>query len=66
MKLYQVPRKTKIRLIMEDNDSPPASLPLLKDDILFFDHLDGMYSFCIDELGNIVHLAGYTEVEIVN
>lgn len=65
MKLYQVPRKTNIRIIDKDPSTPIVSLPLFKDDVLFFDHLDGMYSYCKDELGNVVHLAGYTEVEIV-
>ncbi len=28
----------------------------------FFDHLDGMYSYCKDKNGNILHYAGYTPV----
>lgn len=31
-------------------------------DVLFFDHLDGMYSYCLDVAGNIIHLAGWAEV----
>ncbi len=29
----------------------------------FFDHVDGMYSYCKDNSGNVVHIAAYTEVE---
>lgn len=52
MELYNVPNKTKIRI--------PET-----DDILLFDHIDGMYSYCIDMSGGVVHLAAWTDVEIV-
>lgn len=32
----------------------------------FFNHLDGMYSFCKDRQGNIYHPAAWTEVEIID
>ena len=31
-------------------------------DVLFFDHLDGMYSYCKDMMGNIIHLVAWAEV----
>ncbi len=31
-------------------------------DFLFFDHIDGMYSYCKDTAGNVIHLAAWTEV----
>lgn len=31
----------------------------------FFDHIDGMYSFCKDKAGNICHPAAWTEVEVI-
>jgi hypothetical protein len=49
MKLYEVPKNTVVIFLGEK---------------LFFDHLDGMYSFCLDEKGNVVHLSAYTDVEI--
>lgn len=49
MKLYEVPAKTWIRVDGER---------------IFFDHLDGMYSYCLDEGGNRVHIAGFAEVEL--
>ncbi len=42
---------------------PPKSYIRVLDDILFFDHLDGAYSYCTDTEGNAVLLSGYTMVE---
>lgn len=51
MKLYEIPPKTWVRL--EDNS------------ILFFDHLDGMYSYCLTEDKQVAHPVAWTEVEII-
>ncbi|UOF79388.1 hypothetical protein [Caudoviricetes sp.] len=51
MKLYDVERKSYVR--HEDFVE------------LFFDHIDGAYSLCFDRLGNIVHLAAYADVEVI-
>jgi hypothetical protein len=64
MKLYDVPRNTKIR-VMEDAKIPPAHRDIDEDEILMFHHVDGMYSLCSDSQGNAVHIAAWTEVEIV-
>lgn len=57
MKLYEVPRKSWIKVIPEGP-------------ILFFDHIDGMYSYCLDKYenktGRVVHIAAWTEVEIID
>jgi hypothetical protein len=51
MKLYNVPRNTKI---------------MLSDGVvLLFHHIDGMYSVCTDENGDIYHISASEEVEIV-
>lgn len=52
MKLYEVPRRTWVKSIEPDCN-----------DTFFFDHLDGMYSFCHDKEGNVCHYAAYMEVE---
>lgn len=44
---------------------PIGSVPLVKGDIIYFHHIDGMYSFCEDQQGRIVHPAAWTEVELV-
>ena len=53
MKLYEVPRNTLVRTIGDQSFE------------VLFDHIDGMYSYCTDKEGNVVHLAAWTEVEIV-
>ncbi len=50
MKLYDVPRNTKVKI---------------GDVVLDFKHVDGMYSKCYTEDGKLVHPAAWTEVEIV-
>jgi hypothetical protein len=51
MKLYNVPRNTKIKL----SDGI----------VLLFHHIDGMYSVCTDDNGDIFHISASEEVEIV-
>ena len=64
MKLYEVPNNTEIRVI-GDIKTPPASNPINEEEILFFSHVDGMYSHCLDSKGETVHLVAWAEVEIV-
>ncbi len=64
MKLYDVPRKTWIRVVAEEK-VPPAAPKISVGDEIFFDHIDGMYSFCKDKAGNIVHLVAWADVELI-
>ena len=64
MKLYYVPINTKIK-VMGDVKTPIGSPEIKKGDIIEFGHIDGMYSFCKNEKGDVVHLAAWTEVEIL-
>ena len=34
----------------------------LDDDVLFFDHIDGMYSFCLNMNNEVVHIQAWAEV----
>ena len=64
MKLYDVPRGELVRIV----SSPivPVDAPDLEvDDVIRLGNIDGMYSYCIDRFGGIVHLAAYVDVEIV-
>ncbi len=65
MKLYQVPRHSKVRIVEPHPSVPPAHRELFGGDVLTFDHIDGMYSFCYDEAGKIVHPAAWAEVEVI-
>ena len=68
MKLYEVPRNTKVRIIDDETTTPVISYPVNKQEILYYHHYhhtDGMYSYCINEEGVVVHPAAWTNVEIV-
>ena len=56
MKLYDVPRNSKIRIWNEDQTA-------YED--LDFHHVDGMYSLCFNKDGHPVHIAAWTEVEVI-
>ena len=55
MKLYDVPNNTIVRRI-DDGDH---------QDEFKFHHIDGMYSYCHDQHGNVVHYPAGCEVEII-
>lgn len=65
MKLYEVPNRNYVR-VLEDMEGPPDAVGFKKGDVVFFDHIDGMYSFCKDSEDNICHLKAWTEVEIAD
>ena len=52
MKLYEIPMGSKINCKLSDGSS-----------YFIFDHIDGMYSFCISENGNVLHLSASTDLE---
>ena len=35
-------------------------------DLVTFDHLDGMYSYCTLENGDVVHLSRFTPIKKIN
>lgn len=51
MKLYDIPEGSKIKLECSDGS-----------EYVIFNHIDGMYSFCTTEKGNVVHLSRFTEL----
>lgn len=64
MKLYEVPAGSKIRIIGEDK-VPPGGKEAKAGVVYKFFNIDGMYSYCTDGNGNVVHLVAWAEVEIV-
>lgn len=64
MELYNVPRNSRIRVV-GDIKVPPAAPIIKEQEELNFSHVDGMYSYCTRDNGEVVHLAAWTEVEIV-
>ncbi|KKL70984.1 hypothetical protein LCGC14_2099410 [marine sediment metagenome] len=63
MKLYNCPNGSTIR-VTGDIQVPPGAPLINKGDILYFQNIDGKYSYCRrgDE---VVHLVAWAEVEIV-
>ena len=37
-------------------------VPEMDNAVIFMDHLDGMYSFCLNTANEVVHLAAWAEV----
>jgi hypothetical protein len=64
-KLYDVPRNSKIRILSEAK-VPPSHRDFEENEVLNFKHIDGAYSYCLDKDNQPVHLAAWTEVEVVN
>ena len=65
MKLYNVPRNTRIRVVA-DISIPPCASQIPTNVELNFKHIDGMFSLCYDDEGNACYLGAGAEVEIVN
>ena len=64
MKLYNVPTNSRIKVIVEDK-VPPGKHPIKEGEELNFINIDGMYSHCTKDNGEVVHLAAWTEVELI-
>ena len=64
MKLYEVPNNTMVKL-MYDAIVPPGAPELKKGEVIQFWNIDGMYSYCIDSAGNVVHLSAIADVEMI-
>ena len=65
--LYELHRGDKFKLAPEDVAGEPVKVPPVHDEFSFdveylFDHIDGMYSFCKDSEGQVVHFAAWTKV----
>lgn len=65
MKLYEVPNDTFV-VLREDVNGPVGCEPIKAGTVVFFGHVDGMYSYCMDENKvNVVHVMAATEVDIL-
>lgn len=60
-KLYNVKPKTWVMPI-EKTSVPPEAREVSIGEPIFFDHIDGMYSYCKDIYGKVVHLAAWQDV----
>ena len=64
MELYNVPRNSRIKVI-SDIKVPPGAPEIVENDELNFRSIDGMYSYCTRDNGEVVHLVAWAEVEIL-
>ena len=37
-------------------------VPSMNNEVIFMDHIDGMYSYCLSMTNEVLHLAAWTEV----
>lgn len=56
MKLYELPRNTKFKIVFDGKAD---------SNVYLLDHIDGMYSLCYNKDGEICHIAAYAPVEKV-
>lgn len=63
MKLYNVPRNTWVKPT-SSTQAPPGAREVAINEKVFFVKTDGMYSYCKDQYGNIVHLQAWQDVNI--
>lgn len=67
--LHNVPNKTWVKIMPdpEEGTKVPPSAPSLPDgEVIFFDHIDGMYSYCKKQDGTVCHLVAWQPVEVVD
>ena len=65
MKLYELKKGDRFRIIDEEVRVPPAHPEVDVDKVYWFGSIDGMYSYCKDG-DDVVHFAAWTEVERVD
>jgi len=65
VKLYEAPRNSLVRVV--GTPTAPPDAPEVNDgEVIKFYHVDGMYSYCKNEYGDIVHIPAWQEVEVLN
>jgi len=65
MKLCDVPKNSRVRVI-GDVKTPPSSNEIGEQEELNFSSIDGMYSYCTRDNGEVVQLVAWVDVEVIN
>ena len=65
--LFELRKGDKFKLAPEEEAGEPVKVPVAHEEPnmeleYLFDHIDGMYSFCKDSAGTVVHFAAWTKV----
>jgi hypothetical protein len=67
MELYKIPAGSKFKISPNEKvQIPPDSPAPDYRDVYKLHNIDGMYSYCTDVNGRVVHLAAWTDVEVVS
>lgn len=61
--LYDLHKGDHFTIVDEDLKVPPAHDAVDLTAKYWFGHIDGMYSYCKDMEGNVVHFAAWTKVK---
>lgn len=56
MNLYEIPEGSRIRVPLKSPENE-------YEGVITFQHLDGMYSYCVTDDGHVVHLNRMAELE---
>jgi hypothetical protein len=65
MKLYRVERGSLFRLV-DDTRGPPDIGTYAGGQVLRLGNIDGMYSYCTDQSGQVHHPIAWAEVEVIS
>tara|TARA_R100000655_G_scaffold7322_1_gene19791 strand:+ start:389 stop:586 length:198 start_codon:yes stop_codon:yes gene_type:complete len=65
MEAHKVKYGTKVKVIDENVNTPPSSIPVKKGDVITIFRPDGMWSNGKDSKGNRIYIAGWTRVQEV-
>jgi predicted transcriptional regulator len=52
--------------VISDVKVPPAAPQIEEQEELNFRSIDGMYSYCTRDNGEVVHLVAWADVEVIN
>jgi hypothetical protein len=61
-KLFEIERESRIDVSHLDLRYQNSKQKIMQ---LNFHHIDGMYSLCTDDNGDIIHLRAWTEVKVI-
>lgn len=64
--LFKVKRNSYVQLEEERIRVPPEAIKPTTGEIFHFFHIDGMYSYCANNKGEVVHLPAWANVTVLD
>jgi len=65
MELYKIPKGSTFRIVGDKESVPPGAPSVNESETYTLGNIDGMYSYCTDSKGNVVHVKAWQEVEVI-